>query len=602
MDPKDEIKQKIEISELIGEYLDLKPAGTRGFKAVCPFHFEKTPSFHVSNDRQVWHCFGCGEGGDCFSFVMKMEGMDFPEALLHLGQKVGVEVKRFSSTDSQVKQRLLAINTLASKYFQKVLEQSSQAQLTRSYVQERGISLELMQKFGLGFALGDWSALSDVLLKHDYRESEIVSAGLAQKKHSGSGIIDRFRERLMIPLRDQHGNTVGFTGRILPFSKKDPGFSPPKYMNSPETPLYHKGELLFGLDVAKRAIKEYDSVIIVEGNLDVIASHKAGVEQVVASSGTALTESQLRLLARYTKKLIFAFDQDAAGFTAAKRGISLARGLGFDVRAILLPVDVKDPDELVQKDPKSWQEIALHSVPIMEFFIARLLEGKDLTNVDHKRQISQELLPMLREIQDVVEQQHWINVVSGILGVDVARLRSAIGSPAVEVSTVDQQHVLSGLSEAPKIKKTKKIQVYKLLIGLFINQPDECTGHFFTIPFPDEQYPLLRDLYILCKNLYDSARNVPNKSFFSRLRDEIERAHRDDLLHLLDETSLLAEKTFSFMSESEVRQQMNNLSKLIVHESAQQARKEIAQKLRTAELTGDKEAIDLLLTQLTNLS
>ncbi len=596
LDSKDEIKQKIDIVELIGEYLSLKQAGTQGFKAVCPFHSEKTPSFHVSADRQIWHCFGCGEGGDCFSFVMKMEGMDFSEALMHLGQKVGVEVRRLSTTQSNVKQRLLAMNELASRYYQKVLEQSSGADHVREYVEQRGIPQELAERFHLGCALGQWSALCEFFSKRGYAESEMVAAGLAQKKHSGSGVIDRFRERLMIPLRDQHGNTVGFTGRILPAS--DASFSSPKYMNSPETPVYRKGELLFGLDTAKRAIKEQKFVIIVEGNLDVIASHKAGVEQVVASSGTALTDAQLRLLARYTKTLVFALDQDAAGLNAAKRGIRLARGLGFDVRAVILPQGVKDPDELVQKDPDQWKEMTSHSVPIMEFLIARVTQGRDLTNVDHKRLVSQELLPALGEITDAVEQEHWVGVVASLLGVEAQRLGSSLKDP----SKANRMQAMAQEQTATKLKRSKSFQAYQLIVGLMINQPGRWEGIPFelaqTVP---EALPLF-DLYIRSKNLYDSARLAPDQPFFFRLRDEIEREKREDLLHLLDETSLLAEKTFSSLSESAVQQQVDRLLVLMAHEHGQQVRKEVAGKLRQAELAGDNEEVLQLLRQLNNLS
>ncbi len=599
LDPKDEIKQKIDIVELIGEYLPLKPAGTHGFKAVCPFHSEKSPSFHVSSDRQIWHCFGCSEGGDCFSFVMKMEGMDFPEALMHLGQKVGVEVRRLSTPESNVKQRMLAINDLAAKYYQKVLTESSGAEHVRRYVRERGIPPELIERFGLGFAPSGWDVLSQFLLKRGYRESEIVTAGLGQKRQSGSGVIDRFRERLMIPLRDQHGNTVGFTGRVLPTSSASSTSptSSPKYMNSPETPVYHKGELVFGLDVAKRAIKEYKSVIIVEGNLDVVASHKAGVEHVVASSGTALTEAQLRLLARYTKTLIFSFDQDAAGLHAAKRGISLARNLGFDVRALILPPDAKDPDELVQHNAQQWKALVSKSVPIMEFLIARVTEGKDLNNVDDKRFVSGELLPALGEIRDVVEQEHWIAVVSDLLGVDTERLRASVARPTDPIEAKSPIHVTK---DKPKL--SKKQQAWQLLIGLMINQPSRYVGVVEGLVARSIPGESLFELYNRAKILYDSARTAPDQSFFPRLRDEFERETREDLLRLLHETSLLAEKTFAQLSEHEVQQQMNSLCDLIEREFSQQARKELARQIRQAETAGDREAVQRLMQQLNNRS
>jgi len=304
MDPKDEIKEKIDLQELISEYLPLKPSGSGSFKGLCPFHTEKTPSFNVSPDKQIWHCFGCSEGGDCFSFIQKMEGMTFPEALMHLGKRVGVEVTRFSSKEGNEKQRALEMHEHAETFYRKVLTDGNGSSAARAYVLKRAIPEELAVKFGIGFAPDEWNALAAVLLKRGFSETEIVQAGLGLKKKSGSGIIDRFRNRLMIPLRDRHGKTVGFTGRILPGSS-DTG---PKYMNSPETVIYRKSRLVFGLEFAKTACRERGTIIVTEGNLDVVASHKAGVENSVASSATALTEEQLALMKRYTDTIIFAFD------------------------------------------------------------------------------------------------------------------------------------------------------------------------------------------------------------------------------------------------------------------------------------------------------
>ena len=293
MDPKDEIKQKLDILDLVSEYVALKPSGSTGFKGLCPFHSEKSPSFHVSQDRQNWHCFGCSEGGDCFSFVMKMEGMTFPEALMHLGKKVGVEVRRLPTAETNTRSRMLQVNDLAQKFYRKVLIDSPKASAARAYVEKRQIPTELAETFGLGYAPDDWDTLSQFLLKHGFSEGELLQAGVSMRRKQGSGVIDRFRNRLMIPLRDHHGNTVGFTGRSMPGDEQGP-----KYMNSPETPVYSKTHLVFGLDLAKQPAREAGAMVIVEGNLDVVASHKAGVANIVASSGTALTQEKLELIKR----------------------------------------------------------------------------------------------------------------------------------------------------------------------------------------------------------------------------------------------------------------------------------------------------------------
>ncbi len=603
LDPKEEIKQKIDIVELIGEYLVLKPSGMHGFKANCPFHNEKSPSFHVSSDRQIWHCFGCGEGGDCFSFVMKMEGMDFGEVLMHLGEKVGVEVKRLKTTGSNVKQRLSELSDLAVRFYQKVLA-SEIGSATRKYIASRGITSELCERFRLGYASKEWDTLTKFLLTRGYSESEIVTAGLGQKKKVGNGLIDRFRDRLMIPLHDQHGKAVGFTGRILPDlivnTPTHQNSNTPKYMNSPETPIYHKGQLLFGLDLAKRPMKESGGVIITEGNLDVIASHKADVQNVVASSGTALTEDQLSLLARYTKTLIFCFDRDAAGLTAAKRGITLARGQQFDVRAIIIPEDAKDPDDLVQKNPDTWVQLAKHSVPVMEFLIDRTLVGKNLSNVDDKRAIAKEILPFIQEIKEVVEQEHWLQVLGNLLAVDPKTLRTSLQTTVTKKPMT--KTVTSPAPEEKKIvtevKQTKEEGITSLLLGVLLN--DAVNFGFLFEEFGDGKSLRgeMLELYKQARALYTTDQNTPPQTLFLRLEEFFDRQEQDDLKHLLIKLSLLADRTFSQLSLTQVEAQVKTLCTHLSHGEAQAKRKVIAIKIRQAEQLGDQQEVQKLLKEL----
>ncbi len=592
MDPKDEIKQKMDIAELIGEYITLKPSGTDSFKGLCPFHNEKSPSFHVSTDRQIWHCFGCGEGGDCFSFVMKMEGMDFHEALVHLGKKLGIEIKRFASVEGNQKQRLITIHELASKFFHKVLVDSTQAVRARTYVESRGIPSELVTKFELGFAPDDWSALVDFLRKRSFSEAEILEAGLGLRRKSGSGLIDRFRNRLMIPLADQHGNVVGFTGRTM-------GDDQPKYMNSPETPIYHKGSLLYGLDLAKAFIKKEGRVVIVEGNLDVVASHKAGIQQVVASSGTALTEDQLTLLSRYTKTIVFSFDQDAAGLKAARKGIAIARSLGFDVRAAILPDGIKDPDELVQLNAEKWVDVANGSVPIMQFLIERMSRGRDMKNVDDKRAVSAELLPALSEIQDVIEREHWLQVIADLLSVDSSVLRASIQP----VQIAHQSSNTSVVQPKKQERLSKEDTAFLILLGNFVNNPVvhledwQKLNEDLTLDEPSKR------LYNIVVSTYDPSVNPAQKSFFERLRSVLEcETSSEDLLHLLDKSSLLAEQTFDTMSPSLVQEQVTSLYNLLQTRNSSSRRSLLAAKLRQAEAAGNHEAVQQLMRELNESS
>jgi DNA primase len=592
MDSKDEIKQKTDIVELIGEYLELKPAGMQGFKTCCPFHGEKTPSFHVSSDKQIWHCFGCNEGGDVFSFVMKMDGMDFMEAMVHLGRKVGVEVTRFSSAEGNLKQRLLEIHELATTYYKKVLNESTSAKSARDYVRGRGIDEELSEKFGLGFSPDDWSKLSDFLHGRGFSESELVQAGISLKKKSGRGVIDRFRNRVMVPLRDQHSVVVGYTGRIM--KGDDNG---PKYMNSPETDIYHKGSLVYGLDMAKRAIKEKGNVIIVEGNLDVIASHKAGVENIVATSGTALTKDQLELLKRYTHTAVFCLDLDAAGFAATKKGVEIARSLEMDVRAIMLPEGVKDPDDLVQKDADAWVKLSNDSIPFMQFLIERTMLGKDVTKIDDKKAVARELLPALVQMKEMVEREHWLKKIAGLLGVEVSILRNSIEN---KVQKKEVPKVKESVVHVDPIRLSRENQAIFILIGSAINldgSREDLFKKLDTIEIPDE---LLKSLYNKAKETYNLNIQVPTKSYFQRLRITLaSEPEQEELVSLLDKISLFADKTLGGLSQQQVLTQLESLFQMLQDSESKIRKNDLAQKIRQAENAGDKETVNKLLRELT---
>jgi DNA primase len=524
-----------------------------------------------------------------------MEGMDFPEALLHLGKKCGVEVKRFATTDGNVKQRFFHIHELAVSFYKKVLYDSSIAQTARDYLSNRGMTPELIETFGLGFAPDDWSKLSDALLKRGFSETELVSSGLSLKKKSGSGVIDRFRSRIMVPLRDQHGNTVGFTGRKLPGTDTSMG----KYVNSPETPIYHKGRLVFGLDLAKRAIKEQTCAIIVEGNLDVVASHKAGVKNVVASSGTALTQDQLELLKRYTDTVVFCFDRDVAGLVAAKKGVTIARTLGLDVRAISLPSDVKDPDDLVQKNPDAWRALANSSIPFMQFLFDRVLANRDITNIDHKRTISHELLPAIGEIVDVVEREHWLQKLSALLNIDVAMLRGVIGDGGRKGEWRREKGEVGKKNNIIE-KLSKKNRIVLVLVGAALND-ETCRAQAIkgieqTI-FDRED---LAALYNFLKKTYtDNNVTADQKSFFLHARALLQNhPEQERLISLLDQSSLMAEQAFENCAPSAVPSQLKNLIETLREIDLQHKRSMLAQKLHKAEDAGDAEAVKKLLAEL----
>ncbi len=611
MDQKEEIKAKTDVVDLISEYIQLKQAGSVSWKGLCPFHGEKTPSFHVSRDKQIWHCFGCGEGGDVFAFVMKMEGMDFPEALRHLGNKCGVEVTRFSSAESGEKQRLVQANAFAAAYWRKYLLESPAAANARAYLAKRGISEELAARFGLGVAPDAWDALAQAFVKKGIPDTDGERAGLLMRRRQGSGFIDRFRSRIMVPLRDAQGNAVGFTGRV--YLPNDP--SPAKYMNSPETPVYHKGSVLFGLDLAKKYIREKGYVIIVEGNLDVIASHKAGVGNIVASSGTALTEQQLALLKRYTDTIIFSFDADAAGFKAAQKGIGLARQAGFNVRVAVLPASAgKDPDEAVQKDPWLWRDAVEKTVPIMQYYIDRAIAGKGMNNVDHKREISAFLLPEFVHIQDVVEREHWLQVLSDLLRTDLNVLRQAAGKPPGALARGGQGSAPSPVPvvrpavEDTKPKPTREDQGMLVLVGLFVNKAEWRELFLQSLPqeWPGDISPPFA-LYTQAVFAYNQQRSSPSAQeplygFLQAHLRTLPDSQRDLLLPLLDTAVLHAERLAADLPAKDVQGHARQLIEAVTASEVRRRRKALESDLRRAEQAGNQEEVKRLLELYRHLS
>ncbi len=596
MDAKDEIKQKLDLAEVIGEYIQTKPAGTHALKALCPFHAEKTPSFHISRDKQIWRCFGCGVGGDMFSFVQQMEGVDFPEALRLLGKKAGVEIQRFDTREANEKQRLQQLQSFAAAYYNKVLRDASYGQVARDYVARRGITADLVEKFQLGFAPDEWDAFCKMAGQKGFTETDLLNGGLALRRKSGSGVIDRFRNRLMVPLREAHGSVVGFTGRVLKADEL------PKYMNSPETPLYKKSQILYGLDLAKQAIRQTDRVIITEGNLDVVASHKAGVENVVAASGTALTSAQIDLLKRFTHNFVFCFDADAAGFAAAERGIALAQAAGVNVSVLFVPEGVgKDPDEVVQKNPDLWRSLAAKSVPIMEWYFAQVTKDKDMNSVDDKKFIGSKLLPAVGRIPDLIEREHWLQRLASLLRMEIGMLRGELPTKSNERllrRPSDSSQRQGEIVKAPA-KPSRQELAAKLIMAICLEYPDLARDVFDSVGqavIPDGD---LRALYNHLCLVYTEHQPTANKSFYElvlqKLSDPLARL-------LLDELALSGEQTAADHELKDVRKQLASACDFLRGASTDDKRRALLSQMRSAELIGDSTRVKELLNRLDEIS
>ncbi len=597
MNPKEEVRHRLPVEEVVGEYLELRPAGGGSLKTVCPFHSEKTPSFYVSKEKQIWHCFGCDKGGDIFSFVMEMEGIEFPEALRLLAKKAGVEIPRYDSTQSNERSRLVELNELARRFFEKVYLDSSASADARAYVASRGISEVLREEFGLGYAPNAWDKLVSFLGKRGYGNGEMVAAGLALNRKEGSGVIDRFRDRLMVPLLDAHGNTVAFTGRVLPGADEKSGseipskVEGPKYMNSPETAVYHKSELLYGLSKAKQAIKMEKSAIIVEGNLDVIASHKADVKNVVASSGTALTQAQIQLLSRYTDTLVFCFDRDAAGFNAALRGIRLAAELRMRVQVLLIPKDAgKDPDDVVRKDPELWKKIVAAPVPLMEYYFEQATHGKDLNEVEAKRKVGHFLIEEIGRLEDPIEREHWLSKLGDLLRMDANILRGMINKDA------GHPEKKSETSEARKAEKlTRMEKVLEVLVALFLQIPSERDRISRVLDALPVSGSLTDRLYRLAQVRYHALQqNLADATvFFSALEDDVKGDA--DLTRALGHLSLLGERLVSEVPQAETPSYIEDHLCVLKDEQEKRRREAWQRELHAAEARGDEEAVNRLL-------
>lgn len=430
MDQLEEIKSKIDIVELISESLPLKRAG-RNFKTNCPFHNEKTPSLIISPERQIWHCFGCSRGGDVFRFVMEKENMEFVEALRLLAKRAGVALKSFSAQDSRPKDQLYSANYTSVQFYEYLLWKHRIGARARAYLDRRQIKEKTAKIFKLGFAPPQGDILTRFMIqKKHFTKDELHDAGLTFVKDGQ--VRDLFRGRLIFPLIDHRDNVVGFAGRVI-----DQG--EPKYFNTYETQIFHKGSFLYGLNVTKEAIKKVGFVVLVEGETDAIASYQAGVENVVATKGTALTTEQLQLLRRYTKEIVVGFDADLAGDAAARRGMIMADNMGFDVKVVRLLAG-KDPDECIKKDPRLWEESIKEAVGFVDHLIDSSIIRFGRDSAQAKRQTAEEVLPVLAALEDEIVKSHYLQELAKVINIPEEALAKAMTkyqAPQVSVVVTD---------------------------------------------------------------------------------------------------------------------------------------------------------------------
>ncbi|HRH23214.1 MAG TPA: DNA primase [Candidatus Magasanikbacteria bacterium] len=592
------IKEKIDVVDLISEYVQLKPAGIN-HKGLCPLHNEKSPSFMVNRERQSWHCFGCAKGGDIFTFVQEMEGMEFRDALRFLADKAGIQLSQtVSTTETTQKNRIKDINHEAAKFFHYILLKLDQSKPALDYLLTRGLTKETIEAWQIGFIPDQWDLLTKYLLKKGHSIDDILASGLAIKKdgadaRSGRGYYDRFRGRIMFPIWDAHDTVVGFTGRVLVETEHSGG----KYVNTPQTMLYDKSRVLFGLNKAKREIKAKDLIVMVEGQMDVIACHQAGMTNVVATSGTALTEHQVKLLKRYSVNVNMAFDSDAAGVSAAKRGIDLLIEDGMNVKVIQIPEGKgKDPDECIKENKDVWFESVAHAKDIMQWYFDRSFKEKILTDPKAKQQIANELLLEISRIPYAVERDHWLGTLSHRLQVDVSVLREDITRILQEQRKITPIRTVVKEERAPEVKVDRLVLLSNRFFALLSIDPS------LTLKIPENFFMIDAFSTAVQQDLYETLKIAYTQRIlcdFTHVREHYTQANAENPVDIL---LLMGEKEFSDFTADAREDELLILVSQIRSEWIKRKRSSVQNALAEAEAAGDSTQIETLLRSLQQFS
>ena len=464
MNLSDEIKSRLDVVDVLRDYIPMKAAGVN-FRARCPFHHEKTPSFMVSPEKQIWHCFGCGKGGDVISFVMEIEGISFVEALKVLAPRAGVKFREENQEQKSVRNRLLDILDLSSRYYHKVLIDHPSAKKAREYLDKRGLTTDTIDYWRIGYSPESWDDLINFLKSKGYKENEIYLSGMSIKKEGTNRYYNRFRDRIMFPIRDINGMVVAFTARVNP--EKEATEPMGKYINSPQTMICDKSKIVFGLDKARLAIKSSDQAVMVEGQMDVITAHQNTYTNIVASSGTALTYEQVKLLKRYSNNVALAFDMDSAGEMALERGMREAMREEMNISVIRLPSG-KDPDECIKNNPKEWEDSVKDARPMMEYLFDKTFKDLDLRQVANKQKATKTLLSFIVKLGNKIEQDSWLKRLAQIIDVKEDILREAITKKGND----RKQEEKIKFNQTQQYKASREEKISEILISILLRFPE----------------------------------------------------------------------------------------------------------------------------------
>jgi len=603
MGQSEEIKSKLDIVEVIREYVPVKAVGAN-FQALCPFHNENTPSFVISPEKQIWHCFGCGRGGDVFSFVMEKEGLGFMETLRLLAPKAGVVLRYENQQEYSQRNRLLDILELAGKYYAHILA-TPVGQGAREYLLKRDLTEETIKDWQLGYSQDAWDGLYKFLKERPlngkkYTDEEIFLAGLITKKEASagrrSGYYDRFRDRIMFPIWDVNNNIIAFTARVNPAKEKTEKMG--KYINSPQTKVYDKSRVLFALNKAKKAIRETDLAIVVEGQMDVISCHQHGFKNVVASSGTALTAEQVTLIKRFTDNVALLFDMDAAGQLAADRGIKEVLAQGLNLKIIVLSAG-KDPDECLRNNPEDFGRSVASAKPMLEYYFEKVSAGLDLEELDNKRSVRDKMFIMIDLVINKSEQGYWLKKVSEELGFFEDNIRDDFLKWQAKNSVLNNKGSVpakTGRKELIIKENSREEKLAELLLALLVKFPEFVN---YSISNLEPEY-LSEDFSRFYKGFiiyYNKTASLNYDDF--RLYLE-EQGNGDE--KLLDKLILLGEKDFYNFEQSQVKAEVANIIGELKKYGRQKKIKKIQRAIARAEKEGKKEDIETLMHDLKDLT
>ncbi len=589
----EQIKERVGVVELIGEYVKLEKAGSN-YRALCPFHNEKTPSFMVNPERNFWYCFGCQEGGDIFTFLQKIEGLEFREALVKLAERANVQLPRLQRRDYQKekseKEEVWRALELTTEFYQRQLLKNNKARAVIQYLKERGFTWSVIYDFKIGYAPEGWDNLLNYLQERKIKPAVMLKAGLlvegkaGKMKGQGKSYYDRFRNRIMFPILDASGRAVGYSGRINPAEE---GTAVAKYINTPQTLVYDKSRVLYGLYQAKEAIRRSGYAIVVEGNADVVLSHTVGVKNIVAVSGTALTEEQVALLKRYTDKVMLAFDMDEAGRKATERSLAVCLRNDLEVKVILLAERYKDVGDVIQDKPRRWPEFIKKALPVMEYYFDTLINEESISDIRRKKLVIRKLIGIIANIADPVERSYWLKKLAARTAVEEALLTDLLKKVKLKDVQKDIEGKKAEEGQSFKSFREKEADRYSVLqcrlLGLASEFREELKDELRSFTAENYLSPMFLTLF---ENVRRESVDKEQENLLNKCVLELKyKKEGDDLL----EVEIKPQREWTLVLE-----EMDKIKK--------QARiKAIQKKLRLLEERGDEQGAQKLLSKLTEI-